>query len=522
MRAMKPHDLLQFQAGRFDQQHAVLSLWQELAEHFYPERAHFLLQHFVGEELADSLASSQPVLIRRDLGNSLDAMLRDGEWFKISVEGEPDHEGKKWLEWASAKMLRLMNHRQAGFRRATKEGDHDYVTFGNLVMGIEMNRKYTGVQYRTHDMGTTAWWDNEQGEVDGLCRKWRPKLFEAANYFGLENLHGDYQRQMMKEKGAFQEVEFIHFDMTSEMYGHGEYERYPRVSCWLDTKHEHLTECLGSPNPQYIVPRFQTIAGSPYAYSPATVVGLPDARTLQAMTHTLLEAGERHARPPIIATENVIRGDANFYPDGVTFINEDYDQRTGAAVTPLIQDAKGFPFGMDMREGIVEVLQSAFYINKLGLPETDREMTAYEVQERMKQYRRENLPLFAPIEHEYSGRLCEVTFDLLFRNGFFGSPQDIPRSLMGRDIQFKFESPLSAAEEELKVQQFRQVASLLAETAEIDPYLKEHTDFGTAFRDAVEGGGAPVKWLRDVDEAQRQIDQRQQNDMAMAAQEAAA
>jgi hypothetical protein len=37
----------------------------------------------------------------------------------------------------------------------------------------------------------------------------------------------------------------------------------------------------------------------PFGLSPASI-SLPDARTLQAMKHTLLEAGERYVRPPIV------------------------------------------------------------------------------------------------------------------------------------------------------------------------------------------------------------------------------
>jgi hypothetical protein len=43
----------------------------------------------------------------------------------------------------------------------------------------------------------------------------------------------------------------------------------------------------------YRIPRWQTVSGSQYSYSPATVAALPDARLIQAMTFTLLEAGEK-------------------------------------------------------------------------------------------------------------------------------------------------------------------------------------------------------------------------------------
>jgi hypothetical protein len=521
---MSPGMLRKFSRERFEKQYPVLSLWQELAENFYPERNDFLRTHYIGEELTDSLASSQPLLIRRELANSLEAMLRDGEWFSIGIEDEPDHEGKMWLEWATKRLMMLMNQRNANFRRATKEMDNDYITFGNGVMSIELNRQASGLLFRTWHMKDMAWWDDENGQVDGVVRKEDIALYKMAQYYGEENMPKAHQKKLKDH--PFHEVPIHHFDITSSMYGDPQLERFPRVLLTLDLQTETIMEIGGSMHPRYIVPRFQTIACSPYAYSPATVVGLPDARTLQAMTHTLLEAGERHARPPIIATENVIRGDANLYPDGITFVSEDYDERLGASLRPLVQDSKGFPLGMEMREGIVEVLQAAFYVNKINMPDIGREMTAYEVSERMKQFRRENLPLFAPIEHEYSGRMCELAFETALKHGFLGSPQDIPKSLLGQNIRFKFESPLSEADEEKKVTQFQQVAQLLETAAAGDPSVANHVDFGISLRDAIQGSGAPEKWLRSLQDVKAMTEQQQQvaatqQAAAMAAEEAA-
>jgi hypothetical protein len=49
------------------------------------------------------------------------------------------------------------------------------------------------------------------------------------------------------------------------------------------------------------------LPGLAYAYSPATVVALPDARLLQQMTLTLLEAGQKAVDPPLKATSEAIR-----------------------------------------------------------------------------------------------------------------------------------------------------------------------------------------------------------------------
>ena len=505
--------------ARFMEQMKAVNLWQTLAENFYPERADFTMSLNTGDELADGLATSQPILIRRELGNSFSAMLRDGEWFEIGVDEDPSHQGKEWLEYGSKKLLKIMEHRTANFRRSTKEGDHDYATFGQNVLSIEPNKLRNGLLYRSWHLRDCAWWDNDEGAVGGLVRKWKPALHELKSYFGVEKLHINMTKDI--EKKLFKTVEVLHFDIPSRFIDVHDpiQDQFEYISIFLDVKNEHIIDMVGKRYKTYVVPRFQTISGSPYAYSPATVVGLPDARTLQAMTHTLLEAGERHARPPIIATEGVIRGDANLYPDGITYVSEDYDERLGASLRPLSQDAKGFPIGMDLREGIVNVLQSAFYVNKIDLPDRGGEMTAYEFSERMKAYRRQNLPLFSPLEHEYNGQMCELSFNVAMEFNMLGSPHDIPKELKGREVTFKFESPLTESEEEQKVQMFAQVSDMLAKAAEFDQGVSLNVDFDTALRDSIEGIGAPAKWLNQVEEVQQKQEDLQKQQAMMAEQQ---
>ncbi len=509
---MTPNQLKKFAAERFSKQGRVLSLWQTLAEHFYPERADFTHVHNVGEELGIGLASSTPVIMRRDLGNSFEAVLRDGDWFKMGVNTTPDHMGDAWLEFGTDRMMKLMNHRSANFRRSTKEGDHDYATFGNAVISVEPNRFATGLLFRSWHLRDCAWWDGDEGQVDGLVRKWTPKLHEAATYFGKDNLHSDIQKKLSDGK-LFDDMDIRHFDMTSVMYDDDQFMKHNRVSVFLDVVNEVIIKIEGRRSKTYVVPRFQTLAGSPYAYSLATIVGLPEARTLQAMTHTLLEAGERIARPPLIAVEKVIRGDANLFSDGITTIADDYDQRGGPAIEPLKMNNGGFPYGLEMKDGIVDVLASAFYLDKISLPETTHEMTAYEVQERMKQYRRENLPLFTPVEHEYNGQLCETAFNILMDMGLLGSHQDIPESLRDKEVIFHFQSPLSQSDEEKKATTFSQVSQMLAEAAQFDDTVSMNVDFDQALRDSINGIGAPTSWLNQIEQVQQK---RQQHQMAAA------
>lgn len=489
----------------FNKQNMVLSLWQSLADNFYPERADFRFSRSIGAELADSTVDSYPILARRDLANSFHAMLRDGQWFEMTAGPDfpLDYDGRSWLEWATMRQRRTMEDRNSGFERAVKNGDHDFATFGNACISIEPNRSYTGVTYRAWHLRNMAWEEDERGQVETVCRRWNATYHELVRTFGEDALSPPQLEKY--KKTPFETCNVYHVVMPADLSQNDKWiGKYQFVSYFVNKDGEKMMiEEKGINYKYYVVPRFQTVAGSPYAYSPATVVALPDSRTLQAMTYTLLEAAERYARPPIVATQKVVTGVVDLRPNGITWVDNEYDERLGAALRSLDQNKGGYPIGATERSRIYETIDKAFYLHSLNLPLGDKEMTAYEVQERMKQYRRENLPLFAPMEKDYNGQICETTFELLMQMGVFGSPQDIPPSLQGGEVEFKYKSPLTSDEEEEKANRFQQTAMLLREAAEFDQGISDNVDFDTAIRDAIEGVNAPIEWIRPYEEIQQ-------------------
>ena len=98
----------------FSKRSGLLSCWQDIAEQFYPERADFTTQRY-GSSMFDNtgLMTSVPALIRRDLGNTLSAMLRPRgqEWFRIRTSDDDineDPSAKKWLDWATDRQRKVI------------------------------------------------------------------------------------------------------------------------------------------------------------------------------------------------------------------------------------------------------------------------------------------------------------------------------------------------------------------------------------------------------------------------------
>lgn len=481
---------------------------QDIAEHFYVERADFTVKRDLGDEYAEHLETGYPARIRRDLGNSLGSMLRPkGQpWFHIRADREEneDHEAKAWLEWATGVQRRAMYDRKSMFTRATKEGDHDFASFGGAVISTEVNRRDMALLYRCWHLRDMAWAEDSYGQIAEHHRNWKPTARELCHYFP-ETVHEKVHER--KEKDPNGKVNVRHFTGRAEDFP-GITNRHPWVSVYIDCDNEHVMEMRGSWTPIYTIPRWATVSGYAYPYSPASVIALPDARLLQAMTHTILRAGEKATDPPMVGVGEAIRGDLALHPGGFTSVDAEYDERLGQVLRPLTVDKSGLPFGLEMADRQREEIRDAFYLNTLSMPPVGgAEMTAYEVGQRVQEYIRNALPLFEPMEDDYNGQLCEITFETLLREGAFGPMEDIPASIRGAETQFQFEGPLSDMIDKDKGQRFMQAKAIIAEAAAVDPSAANIMNFKETLRDVLSGVGTPAKWLHSPEEVAAKEDQ---------------
>jgi Bacteriophage head to tail connecting protein len=286
--------------------------------------------------------------------------------------------------------------------------------------------------------------------------------------------------------------------------GSGQFKRrHPYVSIYVDLENDVILEEVFVPSIDYVIPRWVTMPGSPYAFSPAVNIALPDARMLQQIGQTLLEAGQKAVDPPKVAVGEAITGGVNTYAGGVTFVDADYDERTGEALRDLPIDTRGLNWGVAREQVSQSLIREAFYLNAVQLPELKGDMTAYETQKRVEEYIRQALPLFEPMEVEYNGGLCEKAFEIGLRMKAFGSLFDMPEELIGQNVRFKFESPLQTATERAKANTFMQAGEMLQVALGLDPALRHDLDLNKAFREAALGLGMPADWVRDEEEADK-------------------
>jgi hypothetical protein len=476
-------------------------LWQTTAENFYPERADFTRSRALGDEFASHLMTGFPVMARRDLANTFSTMLRPrgSLWFhgRTGIEQiDRDSGSRRYLDWASERLRRVMYDNKAHLVRATKQGDNDFATFGQCVISIDPRQNLDGLLYRAWHLRDTAWCENAELEIDTLHRNWNAELRTLFALFP-NTVKASLKSEL--SKNPYREVKCRHILLPADDYDlkqDGGKKKLPFVSIYIDCENETILEEKAVPLFNYVIPRWVTVSGSQYAYSPASVVALPDARLLQQITLTLLEAGQKAVDPPVVAVGEAIQGGINLFAGGATYVDAEYDERMGEVLRPLMKDAPGLNWGVDRENRIAEMIKEAFYLNQISLPDPgEGDMTAYETQKRIEEYVRRALPLFEPLETEYNAALCDKSFEVAQKLGAFGSPQDMPQELQGREVKWQFESPLQATAARAKTQSYLQAAELLKVAVEIDPDSVHDFNNSTAFRDALEGTGAPADWI---------------------------
>jgi len=506
---MKIKQLAELGTELLSKKTSLNSLWQEIANNFYPERASFTTTRYLGEDFAANLSSSYPITCRRDLANQFGTMLRptSRRWFHVKRKHEEtakheDTEIRQVLEYFENTQRKAMYDPPALFQRSTKEADNDFASFGQCAISVDLNRRGDGLLYKTWHLRDMAWQEDAEGQISFVVRKWTPTLWNLIQTFGESNIHADYVKK--SEKAPFSKANIYHLVFDADLLDEKAGDK-PRWSVYWDAEHHTVIEQTAIYGRHYIIPRWSVVS-SQYAYSPAVIAALPDARLIQAMTFTLLEVNEKAANPPLIATHGAVRGDIALFAGGINWVDQEYDERLGQALRPITQDFRGLNYGVDMAMDTRSMIHRAFYLDTLTLPERTPEMTAYEVGQRIQEYIRNALPIFEPMETEYNAALCEETFDLMLRNNAFGSPLDWPKELRGMDVDFMFESPLHDLIDQEKSTLWSQAQAQLAESIALDPSTQFVVDARTALRDSLEGLGVPAAWINSEAEVEEAVE----------------
>lgn len=499
----------------FSRRDTMESLWQEIAEQFYPERADFTTIRAPGQEFADHLMTSYPVLLRRDLASAVQAMLRPKgrEWFRLSTgreEIDEQDDVSAWFDRANRTFTNILYDRDALFVRSTTQADNDFVTFGNAPMTVETHPSGVGLFFRAWHLRDVAWEEGDTAQIETVARKVPMTARAMIQRFGDDKVANEVKTAARND--PYTEFQCYSIIVPAGLWEYSEVKEspsekqkrqtaFPWMALYLDKANNHVLQQTPIRRNPWVIPRWAITTQSVYAYSPATIVGLPDARLLQRMTLSMLESAEKATDPPLLSRGETLRGGVQLFAGGITYVDPEYDDRTGKVLEPVFE-TQAFEPADKFYERQMMLLRDMFYISKLTMPDT-HEMTAYETARRVEEHVREVLPLLEPLDSEYNGALLEKALEISIDNQAFGLPETIPEALQGEDIKFTFKNPLQAALDEMKAKKLENGLMLVGGIAQMDPSAPLNINSRTALRDSLRGLQWPEDWLVPEDEVEQ-------------------
>jgi hypothetical protein len=488
--------LIEIGDGLFARKRPWDELCQQLAENFYPMRADFTRSFTLGEDFSENLMESYPVQARETLANMISAMLRQNDWFAVrtgyeEIDDEPVV--ARWFEDKTKVFRRQIYDRRANFVRAANNGDHDWVTFGNPVFSVEESFSRDHILFRDWHPRDCAWMENAAGRIDHVQRH---MPYTARNLVKRWPKTAHANVRTLAEREPARTIKLRHIVMPAEDYYDDRKARRasrekPFVSIYIDCDNEVILSEGPLPVFSYVIPRWRTLPGFACGFSPATINALPDARMIQQMASIILEQGEKAIEPPIAARGEAFR-EWNLYAGGITYADLESDQSLRDAFQ-VMNEGGDIALGLDMKQDVRALIAESFLLNKLMLP-SGKDMTAFETNARLEEFRRAALPFLGPIESEYHLPLLDTAFQICLRNGVFGPAEDMPDELSGADVTFSFDSPLNAAEGRKNVVAFQEAIQIIAGAAQIDNSVPAAFDFRKMTKDAVKGAGAREDW----------------------------
>lgn len=510
-------ELVRIGNALFGKKLMLLNLWQILATEVYQSRADFTHIMIDGDEFLKDQYESVPSQNRRDFAYAMGALSRSKAqvWFTMKARDETRNTdaAKAWLSMARDKQYSLLYSWRANFQRAMQQGDNDFVTFGNAVHSVleDAGRNKIPV-YDTHHLRDCAWFEDQSRHVVGMYRKFKVVLANWKQQLPKVPMPAKYTETL--EKHPHTEVELWHVSIPVDFYDF--YKKKMRnpghryASIYLDPSDATtLWEGANFEFP-YIVRRWFLHSESQYAHSPAAMYGLIDARLLQAQSRVILEAGERVIDPPMIAKSDGVVSKINNYPGAVSYVDASYDERQGEALRAIRTEAN-IPLGLELKQDTRQVLAAAWFLNKLNLP-SDKDMTAFEVNERISEYIRSIGPAIEPFQDD-NANVLEHSFEMNLRLQNFGPPQMIPKELRGQDIAYEFEGPLQMAYKRQKLANGKEVLGIYNEIAQTNqqnpPKALQNFNLDGIARDMIDFADAQPGWKTPLDQLAQQRAQEQ-------------
>jgi len=370
---------------------------------------------------------------------------RSRPWFKLGFEDAElsDWEPAKYYLDDATQIL-YTGFSRSNFYKSAHSLYAESGTFGTGAMGLWEDRNKM-FRTKSFTIGTYALGTDAYGGVNQFCRRLTMNPCQMAQQFGYENLKKSTQQLVdrMDHKSAITVYHLIEPNTQTFDEAYLAQDLAYREYYWEESADKDQPLKVGGYHEFPIMaPRWINPNDGVYGYGPGWFA-LAESKGLQLLTEDFYVLVEMMLKPPLAATTSAHRSGINFFPGGVTIVED--ANPNGAGVRPIMQvnpDLTGF---LNQRQDSRQIIKRRFFADLFMMLDSleKGQMTAREVIERSQ----EKMTMIGPSIENYQDEFLKPSIDRAFaianRLGLLPPP---PPELEGRELKVEFISPLSQAQ----------------------------------------------------------------------------
>lgn len=474
--------------------------WRECYKFGAPERQ----QSFDGGDIGSTRETERADLFDSTAAESVQLLVAsimsgvtpsNALWFKAVPDGVDDitevTEGERWLEAVCQFMWR--NIHAANFDSEAPETVTDVTVAGWGVLFVDIDREAGGgYVFESWAIGDCFLGSSRaDGMVNIIYREHMMTCEAMINEYGEKNCHHSILEAV--KRNPEERFRVLHVIKPRKVKGAGQLSKdMPFASYHIDLNNKHMMKESGFHEFPCACPRMRRIPNSVYGKGQMTVA-LPDAKSVNHLMRKTLESADMAIAGMWIAEE-----DGVLNPHTVRIGPKKIIVANSVDSMKRLDDGSNFQVSellLDRLQGGIRKKLMADQLPPIGT----QQMTATEINTRVAIIRQMLGPLYGRFQSEYLLPLLDRCFGLALRSGVLGNP---PQELQGRNLSFKFMSPMARSQQMEEVVATEQYIASIANAAQIDNTILDNINFDAVAQIMGTGRGVPAAILRSAEEIQ--------------------
>lgn len=499
-----------------ERQSGLDSLYRDLADHFAPLRARFVLATSTATDwrspkIIDSTGVRSADTFAAGLSSNVSPQSQ--EWFKCRASDpaimEID-EVKQWWDTATNKLADVLQ--RSNFYQAAPTVYFDQGIFGTAACDCQEDVQDV-VRFYVHPVGSYAIAQDAKCRVNILVREYKWSLRQVIEKYGDANLSAAMQAAARDGK----KLDSTKVEIREAVYPNDEY-----FANSLRAEHKRFAYCVweksgpiggtekflfegGFDEFPFLVPRWALRdASTPYGSSPG-MESLGDNKMLQRMTKDGLKALAKEIDPPLTGPGSLEGKKKSLLPGDFT-ADDATDEKRG--LRPIHETRVNFANLLEWRRDTREQVKGAFHVPLfLMLTQDARSQppTAEEIRARYAEKVMALGPGLARQNDDWLKPCIERVMAIMIRRslmawklGMDGLLPLPPPAMRGKDWQPEFISALAGAQRAASTANTENFVNFVVQKASEmqDPSMLDPIDFPETWKVLAESGGVPEKVLR--------------------------